>query len=73
MTPQPQEPSLSLDTVVPTAVAGSDFKARLGDFIRFADENAFVARKNTELLLKALERQDGRLAAVERQLKEQNK
>ena len=73
VTPQPQEPSLSLDTVVPTAVAGSDFKARLGDFIRFADENAFVARKNTELILKTFERLDGRLAAVERQLKEQNK
>lgn len=60
--------ALELDTVVETYVAGSDFRDKLGNFILHADENSFLAMKNTELILKSLERLDGRLAAVEKRL-----
>lgn len=63
----------TLDDVVQTFVAGSTFKDKRGNYILHADKNSFVAMKNTELILKTLERLDGRLAAVEKQLKEQNK
>lgn len=59
----------NLDTVVQTAVAGSDFKDSLANFIRYADSNSFVAKNNTELILKTLERIDGRLAALEEKTK----
>ena len=60
----------TLDDVVQTFVAGSTFKDKRGNYILHADKNSFVAMKNTELILKTLERLDGRLAAVEKQLKE---
>lgn len=58
----------SLDDVVQTLVPGSDFKDARGNFILHADKNSFIAMKNTELILMALERLDGRVAALEKQL-----